>query len=129
VLCRTTPEWLASTMDIPILDVSAAFSDDGYLNLAVVNVSDSKSQEASLPAIEGTVQVSCVGGNENDVRIPTRGVHRRWESRSRYGMAKGNFFSKGTILPCSDGRPPLLGRKEKCLVSMLRSPQLPCLMP
>lgn len=38
---RTTPEWLASTMDIPLLNVASALSDDVYLNLAVVNVSDS----------------------------------------------------------------------------------------
>lgn len=39
---RTTAEWLASTMDIPLLTVSAALSDDVYINLAAVNVSDSK---------------------------------------------------------------------------------------
>ncbi|KAJ5731818.1 hypothetical protein N7493_003299 [Penicillium malachiteum] len=65
---RTSPEWLESTMDIPMLDVSAALSDDDYLNLAVVNLSDCESVETSLPLIEGSVQVFTVGGNKNDIR-------------------------------------------------------------
>ncbi|KAJ5114232.1 hypothetical protein N7456_002766 [Penicillium angulare] len=64
----TSPEWLSSTMDIPMLDVSAALGDDDYLNLAVVNLSDSQALETSLPSVKGPVQVFTVGGNVNNIR-------------------------------------------------------------
>jgi alpha-N-arabinofuranosidase len=95
---RTTPEWLASTMDVPLLDVSAALSDDGYLNLAVVNVLESESKETSLPAIEGPVEVFCVGGNENDIRdTNTWGSQKvgvkesTWNGQGKFTFEKHSF--------------------------------------
>ncbi|OJJ94632.1 hypothetical protein ASPACDRAFT_1909013 [Aspergillus aculeatus ATCC 16872] len=89
---RTTPEWLASTMDISLLDVSASLSDDNYLNLAVVNVSDSKSIETSLPAIDGPVEVFCVGGNDNDIRDTNT-----WGSQ-KVGVKESTWDGQGKFL-------------------------------
>jgi alpha-N-arabinofuranosidase len=67
---RTFPEWLQTTSDTPLLDVSAALSDDGYVNLAVVNISENKSMSTALsvPHTSGTVSVFVVGGNVNGIR-------------------------------------------------------------
>jgi alpha-N-arabinofuranosidase len=79
-------------MNIPILNVSAALSDDDYLNLAVVNISDSKSQEASLPAIQGPVQVFCVGGDANDIRDTNT-----WGSQ-KVGVKESTWNRKGKFV-------------------------------
>ncbi|KAJ5721958.1 uncharacterized protein N7483_009892 [Penicillium malachiteum] len=85
-------------MEIPMLDVSAALGDDDYLNLAVVNLSDSKSIETSLPLIEGTVQVFTVGGNENNIRdinswVSTKIVitESEWNESGRFVFQKHSF--------------------------------------
>ncbi|KAJ5937540.1 hypothetical protein N7454_003882 [Penicillium verhagenii] len=95
---RTAPEWLASTTDIPVLDVSAALSDDDYINLAVVNISDSESLDTSLPFIESEVQVFRVGGEANDVRdVNTWGSEKvrinesTWDGKGRFRFQKLSF--------------------------------------
>jgi alpha-L-arabinofuranosidase len=65
---RTMPEWLASTMDLPLLDVSASLSDDGFINLAVVNLSSTEAIKTTLPVIKGPAKVFVVGGNVNEIR-------------------------------------------------------------
>jgi alpha-N-arabinofuranosidase len=64
----TFPEWLQDTMDTPLLDVSAALSEDGYLNLAVVNISETKAMETAVPTPTGQVTVFTVGGKANQIR-------------------------------------------------------------
>jgi alpha-N-arabinofuranosidase len=65
---RTFPAWLESTSDTPLLDVSAALSDDGYVNLAVVNISEEKPMSTSMPSTSGVVSVFVVGGKVNGIR-------------------------------------------------------------
>lgn len=65
---KTFPAWLASTMDLPLLDVSAALSEDGWMNLAVVNISEKEAMSTTLPEIAGPVQVFVVGGKGNHIR-------------------------------------------------------------
>jgi len=65
---KTFPAWLASTMDLPLLDVSAALSEDGWMNLAVVNISEKEAMSTTLPKIAGPVQVFVVGGKGNHIR-------------------------------------------------------------
>jgi len=65
----TFPSWLASTADLPLLDVSAALGDDGYINLAVVNIAEDRDMETALVVPQGIqVQTFVVGGRENDIR-------------------------------------------------------------
>lgn len=68
---RTFPEWLASTRDLPLLDVSAALSEDGWVNLAVVNIDEERDLETDVPTdsgANGEVQVYTVGGRQNGIR-------------------------------------------------------------
>jgi alpha-N-arabinofuranosidase len=65
----TFPNWLASTADLPLLDASAALGDDGYVNLAVVNIAEDRDMETALVVPRGVqVQVFVVGGRANDIR-------------------------------------------------------------
>jgi len=61
----TFPNWLASTADLPLLDASAALGDDGYVNLAVVNIAEDRDMETALVVPRG---VFVVGGRANDIR-------------------------------------------------------------
>ena len=45
---ETFPEWVRSTVAVPFIDASAALSDDGYINLAVVNSDEENSHEVRL---------------------------------------------------------------------------------
>jgi alpha-L-arabinofuranosidase len=65
---KTFPAWLASTMELPLLDVSAALSEDGWMNLAVVNISETEAMSTTLPEVAGPVKIFIVGGKGNHIR-------------------------------------------------------------
>jgi alpha-L-arabinofuranosidase len=46
---KTCSGWLESTVDLPLLDVSTALSDDVWMNLAVVNISETEDMSPTLP--------------------------------------------------------------------------------
>ena len=58
----TEPAWIRGTIETPWLDVSATVSDDGWVNLAVVNIDGEKDYEVD---IKGT------GGEEAEIYIMT----------------------------------------------------------
>lgn len=95
---RTFPEFLASTVDLPMLDVSAALSDDGYMNLAVVNISETDDMTPKLPAIAGPVQVYTVGGKTNQIRdVNVEGSEKvsiresKWGGQGKYTFERHSF--------------------------------------
>lgn len=95
---RTFPEWLASSADLPLLDVSAALSENGWMNLAVVNVSDTESMSAKLPVTNGVVSVFLVGGSEYNVRtsnkenMETVGIKEStWDGKGEFTFQKHSF--------------------------------------
>lgn len=95
---RTMPEWLASTMDLPLLDVSAALSDDGFVNLSVVNLSLTEAMETALPVIKGPVKVFVVGGNVNQIRDSNvEGEEKvyiresKWQGGNKFTFEKHSF--------------------------------------
>lgn len=95
---RTRPEWIASTCDTPWLDVSAALGDDGFVNLAVVNISEEKALETDLKGVEGGVQVFNVGGESAGVRVANaEGVQKvgivesRWNGKGSYTFPAHSF--------------------------------------
>ena len=62
---RTAPEWIGTTMDAPWLDVAGAISEDGTINLSVVNISEDEDIMTQVSIPEGTkVQVFKIGGNK-----------------------------------------------------------------
>ena len=66
----TEPSWVQAAIDTPWLDVSATISDDGCLNLAVVNVHQTQDFEIELEGVapkEGGVKKYVVTGSSWDV--------------------------------------------------------------
>ncbi|CAH0023911.1 unnamed protein product [Clonostachys rhizophaga] len=63
----THPAWLRSAVNTPWLDVSAALSDDGWINLAVVNIHEEKDFETEIRGAVSQVEVHSVSGSALDV--------------------------------------------------------------
>lgn len=60
---ETAPKWLRGAVEAPWLDVSATLWEDGFANLAVVNVHESRNFEARVEGVNGDVDgVSCYRG-------------------------------------------------------------------
>jgi alpha-N-arabinofuranosidase len=59
---ETAPVWLRGAMETPWLDVSAAVGEDGFVNLAVVNIHDERGIEARAEGVKGDVNVFTVTG-------------------------------------------------------------------
>jgi len=99
---RTTPEWLrkVSDMETPWLDVSAAIGDDGFINLAVINISEERAWETEIVGVQGKgeVQVHTIGGDVKDVRETNfDGVQRvgiiesKWDGSGKYTFSRHSF--------------------------------------
>ncbi|KAJ6190386.1 hypothetical protein N7519_000407 [Penicillium mononematosum] len=61
---ETTPKWIRSAKDTPWLDVSAALGDDGFVNLAVVNIHDSQDFDSRVEGAQGEVTVFTVTADD-----------------------------------------------------------------
>lgn len=60
---ETSPKWLRGAMETPWLDVSACLGDDGFANLAVVNIRESRDFETRVEGPRGEVSVYTVTGD------------------------------------------------------------------
>lgn len=93
---RTKPAWVRMTENTPWLDVSCALSDDGFMNLAVVNISEHEDHEAQIIGVgEKEVQVLTVGkDNESVSDTNFDGVQRvgfvesKWDGQEKYSFPK-----------------------------------------
>ena len=91
---ETFPDWVRSTCKIPKLDVSAALSNDGWMNVAVVNTDEDRSFTADFDGLtlkEGQeVEIYTVGGTEFSGRdVNAEGAEKigikesRWDGKSK----------------------------------------------
>ncbi|KAK0112327.1 hypothetical protein ONS96_001575 [Cadophora gregata f. sp. sojae] len=93
---RTFPEWLASTRDLPLLDVSAALSEDGWVNLAVVNIDEERDLQTDVLPGSGDkeeVQVYTVGGKGNGIRDSNTEKNEKLSIRESTWDGKGGKFT------------------------------------
>ena len=94
---RTKPEWIRSTVKTPWLDVSATIDDEGWVNLAVVNISESESFETSLVGVPQQVDVFTVGADaENAQECNMTGgkvsiVESSWDGVGPYSFLRHSF--------------------------------------
>lgn len=94
---ETEPAWVRGAIETPWLDVSAVLSDDGVMNLAVVNVHESKDFAVDLHGVgKGNVEVHTVDGS--DVKAinskDKEGVTLKtssWDGQGQYTFAKHTF--------------------------------------
>jgi len=94
---RTNPKWIRSTMETPLLDCCAAVGDDGWVGLAVANVSDERDFEVEVKGVkEGKVLVYTVGGENVDV-VNTEQEEKvvikesEWDGKGKFTFEKHSF--------------------------------------
>ena len=94
---RTNPKWIRSTMETPLLDCCAAVGDDGWVGLAVANVSDERNFEVEVKGVkEGKVLVYTVGGENVDV-VNTEQEEKvvikesEWDGKGKFTFEKHSF--------------------------------------
>lgn len=94
---RTNPKWIRGTIETPFLDCSAAVGDDGYVNLAVTNVSDDKEFATDVVGVKASeVQVFTVGGDSVDV-VNTESEQKvgvkesTWDGKGKFSFGKHSF--------------------------------------
>ncbi|PSK40126.1 Paxillin-like protein 1 [Elsinoe australis] len=86
---RTEPKWIRGTIETPFLDVSCAVSDDGWVNLAVVNVSEDKDFATDLQGAGGSVDVYTVTGSGPMVT--------NTEAKEEVGIKESKWDGKGAF--------------------------------
>ncbi|KAL7780569.1 hypothetical protein CFE70_010593 [Pyrenophora teres f. teres 0-1] len=85
---RTKPSWIRGTIETPFLDCSAALSDDGWINLAVTNVHETKGFEVEIAGLKAdAVEVHTVTGANVHV-VNTDGVQN-------VGIEESSWDGKG----------------------------------
>lgn len=96
---ETQPAWIQSAaVDTPWLDASAAVDDEGWVNLAVVNIHAEKAFETEIKAELGTggVEVYTVTGSGVDV-VNTEAKEEvgikesKWDGKGLYTFPKHSF--------------------------------------
>lgn len=94
---RTNPNWIRGTIETPLLDCSAALGDDGYINLAVTNVSEDRDFDVSLEGLQAeNVEVHTVSGDNvqvvNTAEEQKVGIKEsNWDGKGAYKFGKHSF--------------------------------------
>ncbi|KAJ4364481.1 hypothetical protein N0V83_009075 [Neocucurbitaria cava] len=97
-LGRTNPNWIRGTIETPYLECSAARGEDGYVNLAVTNVSEERDFEVELQGLkaEDGVEVHTVSGE--DVNVANTAEEQkvgikvsRWDGKGAFKFGKHSF--------------------------------------
>ena len=94
---RTNPAWIRAAIETPYLDVSASVSDDGWVSLAVANVSEEKDFEVKVDGVKkGEVKVYTVDGENVDV-VNTSDEQKvgikesSWDGEGKFRFGKHSF--------------------------------------
>ena len=85
---ETSPKWVKSVKDMPWLDISATLGDDGYANVAVVNIHEGKDIESKVEGAAGEVAVFTVTA-QNVMATNMKG-------KQEVGVTESTWDGKGT---------------------------------
>jgi alpha-N-arabinofuranosidase len=94
---RTNPSWIRGTIETPYLDACAVAGEDGWLNLAVTNVSEEKDFEVDLSGLKADkVEVHTVTGEHvqvtNTAEDQQVGIQEsEWDGKGAYVFPKYSF--------------------------------------
>lgn len=90
-LGETEPAWIRASIETPWLDVSATLDDAGVVNLAVVNIHETKDLETELSGLgnPGNVEVHTVSGSS--VRVSNT------MDKQEVGVKETAWDGKGTF--------------------------------
>ena len=93
---ETSPTWLRGVKDTPWLDVSAALGDDGFVNVVVVNIHESKDINTNLEGVTGEVAIFTVTGR--DVTVTNMKGKQEVSIRESTWDGKGSYiFPKHSV--------------------------------
>ncbi|KAF7585848.1 hypothetical protein BBP40_009970 [Aspergillus hancockii] len=93
---ETAPKWVRGVKETPWLDVSATLGEDGYVNLAVVNIHEEKGIETKIDGVSGEVSVFTVTG-DNVAATNMKGkeevgvIESTWDGQGAYVFPKHSF--------------------------------------
>jgi alpha-N-arabinofuranosidase len=94
---RTNPNWIRGTIETPYLDACAVAGEDGFVNLAVTNVSEEKNFEVDLSGLEtDKVEVHTVTGEHvqvtNTADDQQVGIKESsWDGKGAFTFPKHSF--------------------------------------
>lgn len=93
----TEPNWIRGAIETPYLDVSATIDDNGYINLAVVNVHETKSFITDLDGITSVAEVDVYTVTGDSVTLVNAGdknpvgiVEGKWDGKGAYEFVKAS---------------------------------------
>lgn len=87
---RPSPAWLQGALaetGAPWLDASAALGDDGFVNLAVVNISETEDFPVELKGVGTDVSLYVVSGSQLS--------STNTEDKEEVGLSEGKWDGKG----------------------------------
>jgi len=88
----TRPVWIRGAIETPWLDASAALSDDGWVTLAVVNISEDRDYETKVIAeLANQVEVYTVTGQSKD-------VVNTWDDKEKVRISETTWDGKGNYV-------------------------------
>lgn len=84
---ETQPRWVRGVKETPWLDVSATVGEDGYVNVAVVNIHEEKGIQAKLEGPKGDVAVFTVTGEST--------AATNMKGKEEVGLVEGTWRAGG----------------------------------
>jgi alpha-L-arabinofuranosidase len=94
---RTRPAWIRAAIETPYLDCSATLGADGYVNLAVANLSEEKDHEVALDGLKADkVDVFVVSGDNVSVtntaqEQPVGIKESSWDGKGKFTFGRHSF--------------------------------------
>ena len=90
---RTCPDWLRSTVRTPWLDVSATLDSQGWINLVVINISETQDWCTKLSGVSSQTEVYVIGDSNSLRESNMKGgeigiVQRSWSGCGSYTFPK-----------------------------------------
>lgn len=93
----TEPNWIRGAIETPYLDVSAALDDNGYVNLAVVNVHETKNFSVDVNGIAPGAEVDVYTVTGESVSVVNTGdknpvgiAESKWDGKGPYEFVKAS---------------------------------------
>ncbi len=94
---RTNPAWIRATIETPFLDCSATLGEDGFINLAVANVSEDQAFEVALDGLKADkVDVFTVSGE--NIQVTNTAADQQvgiaesaWDGKGKFTFGKHSF--------------------------------------
>jgi alpha-N-arabinofuranosidase len=88
---KTNPEWIRGAIETPWLDVSAALGDDGFVNLAVVNISEEKDFETEIRGLATGKEVEVHTVSGSDIKVTNT------EEKQEVGIEETKWDGNGSF--------------------------------